>query len=142
MDVNDMWEYVVEGMIPAGNRNAGALKIKDLDGYLRDENGNIKMVNGKPAYLGAPDGKIDEADMVYKGNSTPIPFSLNNSFEFGNFDFNIYFYGMANNWQKNRTYTLFAGALQNVAEKGENTLKELGDRWAYDNMGSKNHLSS
>lgn len=137
MDVNDMWEYVVEGMIPAGNRNAGALKIKDLDGYLRDENGNIKMVNGKPAYLGAPDGKIDEADMVYKGNSTPIPFSLNNSFEFGNFDFNIYFYGMANNWQKNRTYTLFAGALQNVAEKGENTLKELGDRWAYDNMGSK-----
>lgn len=136
MDVNDRWEYVVEGMIPAGNRNAGALKIKDIDGYLRDENGNIMMVNGKPAYLGAPDGKIDEADMIYKGNSTPIPFSLNNSFGFGNFDLNIYFYGMANNWQKNRTYTLFAGGLQNVAEKGENTLKELGDRWSYNNMDS------
>ena len=137
MDVNDMWEYVVEGRVPAGERNAGALVIKDLDGYLRDENGNIKMVNGKPAYLGTPDGRIDEADMVYTGNSTPIPFSLNNSFEFGKFDLNVYFYGMLNNWQMNRTYLLFSGNLQNVANYGENTLKELKDRWSYDNMDSK-----
>lgn len=136
MDLNDRWEYLVSGCVPAGNRNAGALQIMDIDGYLRDDAGNIVMVNGKPAYLGTPDGKIDEADMVYKGNSTPIPFSLNNSIEFKNFDFNIYFYGMANNWQRNRTYMLFAGALQNVAEKGENTLKELSNRWSYDNMTS------
>lgn len=136
MDVNDMWEYVIEGLVPAGERNAGALIVKDLNGYLRDDNGNIKMVNGKPVYLGEPDGRIDEADMVYRGNSTPIPFSLNNSFEFGNFDVNVYFYGMFNNWQKNSTYTLFAGNLQNVALNGENTLKELGNRWSYDNMGS------
>ena len=136
MDMNDMWEYVVDGLIPAGEHNAGALKIKDIDGYLRDENGNIVMKNGKPAYCGYADGIIDEADMVYKGNSTPIPFSLNNSFEFNNFDLNVYFYGMFNNWQKNSTYTLFAGNMQNVALYGENTLKELGDRWSYDNMNS------
>ena len=79
---------------------------------------------------------IDEADMIYKGNSTPIPFSLNNSFEFGKFDVNVYFYGMFNNWQKNSTYTMFAGNLQNVALYGENTLKSLANRWSYDNLNS------
>lgn len=135
-DVNDMWQYVVDGMIPAGNPNAGALKFKDLNGYLRDDSGNIVMVNGKPAYSGSPDGMIDEADMIYKGNSTPIPFSLNNSFEFGKFDVNVYFYGMFNNWQNNSTYTMFAGNLQNVALYGENTLKSLANRWSYDNLNS------
>lgn len=135
-DVNDMWQYVIDGVVPAGNPNAGALVVKDLNGYLRDDNGDIVMVNGKPAYSGSPDGMIDEADMVYKGNTTPIPFSLNNSFEFGNFDLNVYFYGMFNNWQTNSTYTLFAGNLQNVSLYGENTQKVLADRWSYDNMDS------
>lgn len=136
MDVNDMWEYVVDGFVPAGNKNAGSFIIKDLNGYMRDDNGDIMMVNGKPAYSGAPDGKIDDADKIYVGNSTPIPFSLNNSFEFGKFDLNIYFYGMLNNWQRNRTYTLFSGNMVNVADKGENTLKDLTNRWSYDNMNS------
>ena len=74
--------------------------------------------------------------MIYKGNSTPIPFSLNNSFEFGKFDVNVYFYGMFNNWQNNSTYTMFAGNLQNVALYGENTLKSLANRWSYDNLNS------
>jgi TonB-linked SusC/RagA family outer membrane protein len=135
-DKGGIWQYEIDGLVPAGETNAGAIKVKDVNGYLRDENGNIVMVNGKPAYSGSPDGKVDEADLQYFGNNTPIPFSINNSFEYKNFDLNIYLYGMLNNWQSNATYRLFSGNMENVYTYGENTLAKLKDRWSYDNMNS------
>ena len=135
-DIGGIWKYVMNGMVPAGNRYAGALQVKDINGYLRDGSGNIAFIKGKPAYTGKPDGVLDNADLVYVGNNTPIPFSINNTFRVGNFDVNLYLYGMLNNWMSNSTLKLFAGNLMNVYNYGENTLVKLKNRWSYDNMKS------
>ncbi|HEX7903917.1 MAG TPA: SusC/RagA family TonB-linked outer membrane protein, partial [Chitinophagaceae bacterium] len=135
-DKGGIWKFIIDGMIPAGNHNAGALRIKDVNGYLRDAGGQIAFVNGKPAYSNKPDGLIDNADMVYLGNATPMPFSIDNTVKFKNFDFNIFLNGMLNNWMSNSTDKMFGGNLLNVYNYGENTLVQLKDRWSYDNLNS------
>lgn len=135
-DIGGIWKYVVNGMVPAGNRYAGALQVKDINGYLRDGSGQIIFTNGKPSYSGKPDGVLDNADMLYIGNNTPIPFSINNTFKYKSFDVNIYFYGMLNNWMSNSTFKLFSGNLMNVYNYGENTLTKLKGRMSFDNLNS------
>ena len=50
----------------------GQIVIKDLDGYVRDENGNPKVdENGRFMLLGRPDGIIDEADTELIGTLDP-----------------------------------------------------------------------
>lgn len=61
---------------------------------MRDKEGRYIITEGA-------DGTLDEADMVKLYNSTPIPFSFNNTFRWKNWDLNIYFYGSLNGWKLN-----------------------------------------
>ena len=64
--------YVSDGLIQEGETVdwmtgsvPGQVKIKDLDGYVYNEDGTMKVdKHGIPVKSGKPDGKIDEADMV------------------------------------------------------------------------------
>lgn len=97
--------YVSDGLIQPGeevpwmnNPLPGMVKIKDINGYVYNEDGTYKVdEHGIPLKSGKPDGKLDDADKVVYGRSEPgFMMGLNNTLRWKNFDFNIYFYGQFN----------------------------------------------
>ncbi|MEN8118475.1 MAG: TonB-dependent receptor, partial [Bacteroidota bacterium] len=150
-DINDeeqavwgtWWTYLSDGLVKEGEDVAhmpgaipGTVKLKDVDGYLVDGEGErILDENGKPQYLGSPDGKIDKADLVNIGNNTPISFGFNNSFSYKNFDMNVYVYGMANRLKTNENKTYYEGESFRLKD-GTNMPIDIIDRWSYDNQNA------
>ncbi len=97
--------YVSDGLVQPGeevpwmtNALPGMVKIKDINGYVYNEDGTYKVdKHGIPLKTGKPDGKLDDADKVVYGRSEPgFMMGLNNTLRWKNFDFNIYFYGQFN----------------------------------------------
>lgn len=94
--------YLSDGLIKEGEKVAwmpgalpGQVKIKDIDGYVYNDDGTYKVdEHGIPLKSGQPDGKINDADKVIYGSSDPgYLMGLNNTLRYKNFDLNIYFYG-------------------------------------------------
>lgn len=97
--------YLSDGLIQPGETVdwmpgalPGQVKIKDINGYVYNEDGSIKVDKyGIPLKSGKPDGKLDDADKVIYGTEDPgYLMGLNNTFRWKNFDLNIYFYGQFN----------------------------------------------
>ena len=97
--------YLSDGLIQPGEEvpwQEGALpgqvKIKDIDGFVYNEDGSYKVdEHGIPLKTGKPDGKLDDADKVIYGRQEPgFMMGFNNTLRWKNFDFNIYFYGEFN----------------------------------------------
>ena len=141
---NDKWIHLSDGLLQPGevnpgqletDRRAGEVKIKDVNGYLRDKMGNkIYDENGRPMYSNMPDGIIDNADLVMKYNNTPIPFSWNNNFRWRDFDLGITMYGKFHQWKGNDKKT---GANPETLLSGGNTLVYVKDQYSYDNLDSQ-----
>ncbi len=140
---NDLWYHTSAGLLQYGevnpgqnltDRRAGEVKILDMNGYMRDENGNkVYDANGKPMYSGAPDGIIDNADLILLGNNTPIPFSWNNTFRWKDFDLGINIYGKFHMWRANdKRVNVNPESLLT----GGNTLIYVRDQFSYDNLES------
>ncbi len=134
-----MWTYLSDGLVAVGEEIPhmpgaipGTVKIKDVNGYLVDENGGrVLDESGKPQYSGAPDGKIDRADQVKIGYNVPIPVGLNNSFKYRNFDLNVFVHAMFNRWAVNGD-RYFYGAESFRINNGANVIDEVKDRWTFD----------
>lgn len=138
---NELWYYQSEGLVPVGSNDPlnpipGTVKIKDVNGYKMDASGKrIVDENGKPLYSGAPDGKIDAADLVKIGVNTPFNIGFNNSFRYKNFDLAIDAYGVFNQWKINSTKTALAGpSVYNIVNIGSNMMDEIKGRWNSDNL--------
>ncbi len=139
---NDMWYYLSDGLVQPNEEIphmpgalAGAVKIRDVNGFMRDESGNKHFdENGRTVYSGGPDGIIDEADMVNIGNNTPIPFSWTNSFRYKGFDLNIGIYGKFNAYKSNDKIgnISFSGM-----DEGSNNLIYYKDHYTFDNLDSR-----
>lgn len=122
------WQY--DGIVQIGetvphmpNAVPGNAKIKDINGF--DENMN---------YTGEPDGKIDEADIVYRGTSDPdFTIGFNNTFKYKDFDLNIYAYGSFNKLAFNGMKLKYIGYSAHMAEDGTNLWVEASKRWSSDN---------
>lgn len=138
---NDMWYYKADGLVQPGETIshmpgavAGVVKIQDVNGYLYDADGNIvRDDDGRPRYSGEPDGKIDKADLVKIGNNTPIPFSWSNTFNYKNFDLNIYLYGKFNNWKNND----YKANLSYGPFEGTNAITYFNERYTFNNLDSQ-----
>lgn len=94
--------YLSDGLIQPGEKVdwmkgalPGQVKIKDIDGYVYNEDGTYKLgKHGIPLRSGKPDGKLDEADQVIYGSEDPgYIMGFNNTLRYKNFDLNVYFYG-------------------------------------------------
>lgn len=116
----------------------GQYKIKDVNGYLRDEFGNLVMdENGKVQYIDKPDGIIDEADIVLLGTYDPgFSIGFGNSFEYKGFDLNIFFYGMFDRIVNNETRGKFSIPEIRRILTGQNLMKEVSNRWSRNNPNS------
>ena len=142
--------YMSDGLIQEGETVdwmagsvPGQVKIKDLDGYVYNEDGTLKVDKyGIPVKSGKPDGKIDEADMVIYGSKDPgYMIGFNNTLRYKNFDFNIYFYGQFALWNIGSYKDLWltgADGMTGIVNmyRGYNMPVSSKDVWSHDNTSA------
>ncbi|GAA3648634.1 SusC/RagA family TonB-linked outer membrane protein [Flavivirga jejuensis] len=121
-----------DGLVP------GQIKIKDVNGFSRvgGEITGDPLVDENGVFLrtGAPDGIIDEADIVLLGTSDPdFIAGFSNSISYKGFQLNFHFNGMFGRQIIDQTdFALGVTALP-VASNGRNALTSVYDRWTPDN---------
>lgn len=112
---------------------AGAIYYEDLYSYQYDENGEkMRDSDGRYIRVKGADGVLDAADMVVLHNSTPIPFSINNTFRWRRWDANIYIYGSLNGWKVNDVKLQSVYGIEDITY-GVNALEEVKNRWSPSN---------
>ena len=136
-DWGNVYGYKTNGLIQMDKSykhlqksGAGAILYQDLYGYQLDEN-DEKMRDGEGRYIriAGEDGILDDADMVVLANNTPIPFSINNTFRWKNWDANIYLYGSLNGWKVNDIKLQSIYGIEDITY-GVNVLDEVKNRWS------------
>ena len=140
--------YLSDGLIQPGENVEwmpgsipGQVKLKDINGYVYNEDGSVKVDNhGIPLKTGKPDGKLDDADKVIYGCSDPGYLAgLNNTIRWGNFDFNIYFYGQFSVLNTGSYKDLWlTGETANVKNlyRGYNMPTSAKEVWSSDNQST------
>ena len=136
-DWGDIYGYKTNGLVAQGESyahlqksTAGAINYLDLYGYQYDEAGEIlRDKDGRYIRIEGPDGVLDAADMVKLFNSTPIPFSINNTFRWKRWDANIYIYGSLNGWKLNDVKYQSVYGVSDLTY-GVNALDEIKNRWS------------
>ncbi len=113
----------------------GQIKIKDINGFSRDGEGNpIVDENGRFVATGEPDGIIDEADIVLLGSTDPdFIAGFSNSFQYKNFQLNFHFNGMFGREIVDATDLALGVSADGVWQNGRNALRNIYDRWTPDN---------
>ena len=134
-DWGNVYGYKTNGLIQMDKSykhlqksGAGAILYQDLYGYQLDEN-DEKMREGRYIRIAGEDGILDDADMVVLANNTPIPFSINNTFRWKNWDANIYLYGSLNGWKVNDIKLQSIYGIEDITY-GVNVLDEVKNRWS------------
>ena len=112
----------------------GSIKIADIDGFTRDENGNPKVdANGRFLRTGKPDGIIDDADTKLIGTADPkLILGLSNMFTYKNFTLNFDFNGMLGQKMADPNYTTYGVSAAGIYSNGYNALRTVKDRWTPD----------
>lgn len=141
-DWGNVYGYKTAGIIQPGesypylpNSKPGAIHYLDLNGYVYEDDGKTIKRDAEGRYMlsGKPDGKLDQADIVKLFNTTPIPFSFNNTFRIWHFDLNIYIYGSLNGWKLNDVRYQSSYGIADLVY-GVNALTEVQNRWTYQNQ--------
>lgn len=112
----------------------GQIVIEDVDGYVRDKNGNpVVDENGRFQLLGHGDGIIDDADTKLIGTQDPGWMgSMTNIFKIKDFDVNIMFNGMFDRIMQDPTEMVYGISGGGIAANGYNALRSVSDRWRPD----------
>lgn len=122
--------------LPGGNQYLpGMQKVKDLDSWERDENGQVVTDEfGRRIRTGEPDGRIDQADQVFRGTQDPeLIYGFSSNFDYKNWDFSIAFNGMLNYWINDENFEFHVLRTEDIYG-GLNRGVELKDAWTPDNQ--------
>ncbi len=113
----------------------GSIKIKDINGYQRDSDGNpVVDDNGRFLRTGAPDGMIDDADTKLIGTADPkLIAGLSNMFTYKNFSLSIDLNGMFGRKLADPNYTAYGVSAEGIYTYGYNALATVKDRWTPEN---------
>lgn len=136
----ELWFHLSDGLVQPGEEVPytskaipGTVKLKDIDGYLRDEEGAIVLDENRiPQRSGEPDGRLDNADLIKFGVNTPFTIGIANQISYKKIDLNFNVYGMFNRWKINQTRQLMADSYW--MKDGLNQSVEILDRWNSDNL--------
>lgn len=121
----------------------GSVKVKDINGYQRDENGNpVVDANGRFIRTGAPDGMIDDADTRLIGSADPsLIAGIGNSLTYKNLTLDFFFNGMFGRHLEDPNYLAYGVSAEGIYTYGYNGLRTVKDRWTPTNP-STTHPSS
>lgn len=121
----------------------GMIKIKDINGYQRDNNGNPMVdENGRFIRTGEPDGIIDDADTRLIGTTDPeLIAGISNVITYRNFSLSFDFNGMFGRQLADPNYTSYGVSAEGIYTYGYNALRTVKERWTPDNP-STTHPSS
>jgi len=113
----------------------GQIKIKDIDGYSRDNLGNPAVDdNGVFIKLGHPDGMIDDADTKLFGTTDPKCIGgLSNSLTYKNLNLNFHFNGMFGRQLEDPNETTYGITADGIYTFGYNALRTVKNRWTPEN---------
>ena len=138
------WGYVSDGIIQIGENvphmsdaAPGSIKIKDLNGWLKDANGDyILDKDGRKQLSGESDGMIDDADKVIICRETPdLSFGIGNTLNYKNWDLSFFFYGEIGRELYNNTRSQFLKAER--FRYSDNVPTDARDRWSSTNPEGK-----
>jgi len=109
----------------------GQVKIKDINGFERDGNGNpVVDANGRFIRTGAPDGMIDEADTRLVGTSDPsFMAGISNTLTYKNFSLGFDFNGLFGRRMEDPNYVAYGFSAYGINANGYNGLRSVKDRW-------------
>lgn len=109
----------------------GQIIIDDINGYVRDANGNPAVDNnGRFELTGKPDGKIDDADYVLAGTTDPsYTGGLLNILTYKNFTLNISFNAMFGRRMEDPNFMLRGRNAYQIFQSGLNDLTTVLNRW-------------
>lgn len=83
--------------------------------------------------MGAPDGRIDEADMILQGDFNPkLIFGFGSTFKYKGFDLSLFFNGQYKYWINNEQYNFYTGNTE-FLYGGWNRSKDFLNVWTPDN---------
>ena len=128
-----------DGILQAGETSPtqpllipGGIKNKDINGFVRDVNGNpVTDENGRNILSGEPDGLVDRADVVYIGKDDPdFLAGLSNIISYKNLQLNFHFNGMFGRSIQDLTDLTYGVGIGGVATNGGNVLRSVYDRWS------------
>ncbi len=121
----------------------GMIKIKDIDGYARDNNGNPAVdANGRFLRTGKADGIIDDADTRLMGTVDPSMMAgITNILNYKNFTLQFDFNGLFGRRMADPNYVAYGISAYGVYSNGYNALATVKDRWTPTNP-STTHPSS
>ena len=136
------FSYLSDGIMQAGETipaqpelYPGMIKLKDVNGYVRDNAGN-PVVDDQGRFLrtGEADGIIDEADIVLLGSTDPdLIGGFTNIFRYKNFGLNLHFNGMFGRKIVDQTDFTYGVSAVGVATNGRNALRNVLNRWTPEN---------
>ncbi|SDF04180.1 TonB-linked outer membrane protein, SusC/RagA family [Pricia antarctica] len=136
--IRPQFSYLSDGIMQIGETVPaqpllipGGIKIKDVDGFAKDAEGNpITDENSRFVKAGAPDGIIDQADIVLLGSSDPdFLAGFSNIITYKNLELNFHFNGMFGRRIENQTDLTYGVGIGDVATSGTNVLRSVYGRW-------------
>ncbi|NQX42296.1 TonB-linked outer membrane protein, SusC/RagA family [Pedobacter steynii] len=108
------------------NAKPGMIKYKDVNG--RGANGEL---------VAGADGKLDDADIVYLGTRTSkFHIGFGNTFEYKNFDLNVFFYGYFGRKLDPPAYLGYVNG-SDALRAGSNMADAVKNRWTHDHQNGK-----
>lgn len=133
------YSRISDGILQAGEKlpasqpqlKPGMIKIRDIDGYQRDTNGNpVVDANGRFVRTGKADGIIDDADTRLLGTTDPgYMVGFTNILTYKNFSLNFDFNGLLGRSMADPNYTTYGFSAYGIYSNGYNALRTVKDRW-------------
>lgn len=138
--LNPYYVYLSDGLVQPSDMNPdGTSKIPHMPnakpGMIKYKDVNGRGPNGE--LVAGPDGKLDDADIVYLGTRTSkFHLGFGNTFAYKNFDLNIFFYGYFGRKLENPAYLGYVNGAD-ALKSGSNMAEAVKDRWTHDNPNGK-----
>ena len=136
--IRAMYSRVSDGIMQIGEKvtsqpelRPGMIKIKDINGFSRDANGNpVVDANGRFIRTGTPDGIIDDADTKLLGTVDPsLIAGVTNIITYKNFSLNFDFNGLFGRRLADPNFTTYGISAEPIYTYGYNALRTVKDRW-------------